>query len=140
MIDLLFSLRFAQPAMLLALALLPVLWWLLKVTPPAPKRQDFPAIRLLRGLVATSQTAARTPLWLLALRLAAAALVIIALAGPMLRQPGADQSTGPLLIAIDDGWAAAASWSQRLATAEAAVDQAAVAGRRVALTWMAASP
>ena len=33
---------FAAPWLLLALPALPVLWWLLRVTPPAPKRQIFP--------------------------------------------------------------------------------------------------
>ena len=53
---------FAAPWVLLGLAALPALWWLLRVTPPAPRVQDFPAIRLLAGLRAREQTAARTPL------------------------------------------------------------------------------
>ncbi len=57
---------FTAPWLLLALAALPVLWWLLRVTPPAPRTQSFPAIRLLRGLRADERTAARTPWWLLA--------------------------------------------------------------------------
>jgi hypothetical protein len=46
------SLTFAAPWLLLALPALPVLWWLLRITPPAPKRQDFPALRLLREMPA----------------------------------------------------------------------------------------
>ena len=92
MMAVLATLHFAQPVILLALVLLPILWWLLRVTPPAPRRQEFPAIRLLRGLIAVAQTAARTPLWLLALRLFAAALVIIALSGPTLRRGAADDA------------------------------------------------
>ena len=34
---------FAAPWLLAGLAALPVLWWLLRVTPPAPKRIRFPA-------------------------------------------------------------------------------------------------
>ena len=45
------SLSFLSPWLLLALAGLPVLWWLLRLTPPAPRRQSFPAIRLLFDLV-----------------------------------------------------------------------------------------
>jgi 3-hydroxyisobutyrate dehydrogenase len=41
---------FAAPWLLLALLALPLLWWLLRVTPPAPAEQRFPAIRLLAGL------------------------------------------------------------------------------------------
>ncbi|WP_245985914.1 BatA domain-containing protein [Azospirillum thermophilum] len=73
---------FATPWILVALGALPVLWWLLRVTPPAPKIVQFPAIRLLRDLTATEETPARTPWWLLLLRLIVAALVILALAGP----------------------------------------------------------
>ncbi|MGH7055608.1 MAG: BatA domain-containing protein, partial [Stellaceae bacterium] len=43
-------LAFASPWLLLALAGLPVIWWLLRVTPPAPRRIAFPPIRLLLGL------------------------------------------------------------------------------------------
>ena len=46
------SLAFASPWLLAALAALPVMWWLLRVTPPAPRRVAFPAIRLLLGLTA----------------------------------------------------------------------------------------
>jgi len=67
---------FAAPWLLLALPALPVLWWLLRVTPPAPRRVTLPSIGLLRDLPLTEQTPARTPWWLLLLRLLAAALII----------------------------------------------------------------
>jgi hypothetical protein len=38
---------FLTPVWLAGLAALPVLWWLLRVTPPAPRRARFPAIALL---------------------------------------------------------------------------------------------
>ena len=60
---------FAAPWLLLALPALPVLWWLLRVTPPAPKRKIFPATRILRDLRPLEATPARTPWWLLLLRL-----------------------------------------------------------------------
>ena len=44
------SFAFVEPLILLALAGLPVLWWLLRQTPPAPQRLRFPAIRLLLDL------------------------------------------------------------------------------------------
>jgi len=43
-------LAFASPWLLAALVGLPVIWWLLRVTPPAPRRIPFPALRLLLGL------------------------------------------------------------------------------------------
>ena len=73
-----------RPGCLLGFAVLPVLWWLLRVTPPAPRRVRFPALRLLLGLVPREETPARTPLWLILLRMALAALIILALAHPLL--------------------------------------------------------
>ena len=55
------GLVFTAPWALAGLATLPVLWWLLRVTPPAPRTERFPAIRLLAGLVAPHETPARTP-------------------------------------------------------------------------------
>ena len=78
------SLAFVSPWLLVALGALPIIWWLLRVTPPAPRRIAFPAIRLLVGLVPREETPARTPLWLILLRMALAAVVILAVAHPLL--------------------------------------------------------
>jgi hypothetical protein len=131
---------FAAPWVLLALAVLPALWWLLRVTPPAPRVQDFPAIRLLAGLRAREETAARTPIWLLLLRILAAALLIAGLARPVLDAAGALPGAGPLILVIDDGWSAAADWGARINAANAALDRAERAGRPVALLTTARSP
>jgi len=74
-------LTFAQPLLLLGLLSLPVLWWLLRVMPPRPRRIEFPPTRLLFDIRPREETPSRTPWWLTALRLAAAALVILAAAG-----------------------------------------------------------
>ncbi|MGI3777429.1 MAG: DUF4159 domain-containing protein [Janthinobacterium lividum] len=125
---------FTTPFLLLALAGLPLLWWLLRATPPAPRLQEFPAIRLLAGLRRTEETPSRTPLWLLLLRMAAAALVIAGLAGPVLNADrGVLPGGGPVLLVIDDGWASAADWTQRLAAAGRVLDRAERAGRPVSL-------
>jgi hypothetical protein len=124
---------FASPWVLLALAALPVLWWLLRVTPPAPRSETFPAIRLLLGLHATEETPARTPWWLLALRMTAAALVIVALARPILGAGSALLGSGPVLLVVDNGWAAATDWPKRMQAASAALDRAARDGRQGAL-------
>ena len=119
-------LAFAAPWLLLALAALPIIWWLLRVTPPAPRRMPFPAIRLLLGLAPREETPARTPWWLIALRTILAALVIIALAHPLLNPHSLLPGHGQLVLAIDDGWAAARDWNARQA---AALDILAEAGR-----------
>ncbi|MGA3397627.1 MAG: DUF4159 domain-containing protein [Acetobacteraceae bacterium] len=124
---------FAAPWILLALAGLPLLWWLLRVTPPAPRSETFPAIRLLLGLHATEETPARTPWWLLALRLVAAALVIIALARPVLDAGSRFVGSGPVLLVVDNGWSAAADWPKRVQAADTMLDRAARSGRAAAL-------
>jgi hypothetical protein len=124
---------FAAPWLLLALAALPLLWWLLRVTPPAPRSESFPAIRLLADLRAAEETPARTPWWLMALRMLAAGLVIVALAGPVLDAGRALPGSGPVLLVIDNGWASAADWSRRMQAASTVLDRAARAGRGAAL-------
>jgi hypothetical protein len=126
-------LAFAAPWLLLALPALPLLWWLLRVSPPAPRSQAFPAIRLLQDLPPVEETPHRTPWWLLLLRLAAAALLVLGLARPVW-QPGiGGAGAGPLLLVLDDGWAAAPDWPARMAAAGGAVEAAGREGRRVAL-------
>src|SRR5436309_13622899 len=107
------SLAFAAPWLLAALATLPVIWWLLRVTPPAPRLIAFPAIRLLLGLRPREETPARTPWWLILLRTVLAALVILGLAHPLLNPGGKLPGSGPLVLAIDDGWASARLWQSR---------------------------
>lgn len=105
---------FGTPWVLFGLIILPVIWWLLRVTPPAPKKVQFPAVRLLLGLQQTEETPARTPLWLLLLRLAIAALVIFALADPYLNPQTVGTKSGPVVIVVDNSWAAAARWDDRI--------------------------
>ena len=102
------SLAFLSPWVLTGLVALPVIWWLLRFTPPHPRRHRFPPFRLLLDLTRTEETPDRSPWWLTALRILAAALVIIAFARPTLN-PSAIQGggAGTLAIVIDDGWAAA---------------------------------
>ena len=118
------ALSFTSPLVLAALAALPAIWLLLRATPPAPSRVRFPAFIILRQLNTTEETPDRTPWWLLLLRLLIAALVIIALAGPILNAPKATPGAGPLVLVVDDTWAAAIGWrarmdAMRLAAAEA---------------------
>ncbi len=133
-------LAFAQPFVLLALAVLPVLWWLLRVTPPAPRRLSFPAVRLLLGLTPPQETPARTPWWLLALRLAAAGCVILALAQPLLNPSAGLTGSGPVLLVVDDGWAAARNWAARQTLLDAVLSRAERQKRPVMLLSTAAKP
>jgi hypothetical protein len=127
------GLVFLAPAILAALILLPVIYWLLRVTPPAPRRLSFPAIRLLLGLQTQEETPERMPWWLMLLRLALAALIIIALAHPVLNPGSALPGSGPVLLVVDNGWAAGKGWPQRQEALRTAVDKAERAGRDVVL-------
>ncbi len=127
-------LSFLEPMLLLGLLSLPVLWWLLRVMPPRPRRIEFPPTRLLFDIAPREETPSRTPWWLTALRLAAAALVILAAAGPIWNPPvGASTSHAPLAILIDDGWSAAASWDARVKAADELISNASNERRGVAL-------
>jgi len=128
-------LSFAEPMLLLGLLSLPVLWWVLRVMPPRPRRLEFPPTRLLFDIAPREETPARTPWWLTALRLMAAALVILAAAGPVWNpQTGLAAATrAPLVILLDDGWSAASSWDIRIKAADELVAKADNDRRGVAL-------
>ena len=126
-------LAFTAPWILLALALLPILWLLLRAVPPAPVRRRFPGVALLLGLRDEETQADTTPWWLLLLRALAVGLVILGLAGPVLNPEEAAEGDGPLLILADGTWADAPSWPARVARIEAELARAERTGRPVAV-------
>src|SRR5438067_9452136 len=127
-------LGFAQPLVLLGLLALPVLWWLLRLIPPQPRRINFPPTRLLLEITPREETPRRTPWWLTLLRLTLAALVIIAAAGPLWNPPLATSARkAQLALLLDDGFPAAASWPVRMRTAEDVIARAEADNRGVAL-------
>lgn len=52
------------PLTLIGLLALPLVWWILKVSPPSPKRRMFPPLAILRGVETEEETPNATPLWL----------------------------------------------------------------------------
>jgi hypothetical protein len=133
-------LAFAAPWLLLAAALLPVLWWLLRVTPPSPRQLAFPPIRLLLALKPQEETPARTPLWLILMRMLLALLIILAVSHPLLNPTSKLHGSGPLILVIDDGWAASSDWTARREAMDAAIDQAEREDRPVSLLTTARAP
>ena len=131
--SLLGAISFGTPWILWALAALPAIWFLLRVTPPAPHRVIFPPLRLLLGLAAPQETPARTPWWLLLLRLFAAGLIIAALAEPSIGQAPKSIGGGPLVLFVDNDWTAAHAWADREAAISNALAGAMRAGRAVAI-------
>ncbi len=134
-------LDFTAPALLTALAALPVLWWLLRLLPPRPKKIAFPPTRILFDIEPKEETPARTPWWLTALRLLLAALIILAAAGPIWNPaPAGMRASGPIAILLDNGWASAASWEQHRRAATEIITRAENERRAIALIPSAAPP
>jgi len=126
---------FAQPWLLVALALLPILWIILRAVPPAPIRRRFPGVALLLGLKDDDSVTDRTPWWLLLLRMLAVAAVIIGLAGPVLnpKPQGEARASGPLLMLLDGSWAAGRDWDAQQALLGDMLAEAGREGRTVAV-------
>jgi len=138
MIATLASISFAFPAALWALLALPVIWWLLRFTPPRPQRVAFPPFRLLLELVSKEEQPDRTPWWLILLRLLLAALIILAVARPMIGDDTLrSEGKGPVLIVLDDGWAAARDWQKRLDFLDGLVGSAEQDGTTMAIATTA---
>ena len=129
---------FAVPWALTGLLALPVIWWLLKLTPPLPTTIRFPPVRLMFGLGTREESAAQTPLWLLIVRSVLAALVILAAAHPLLNADTRLTGKGPLIVMIDDGWAAASNWPARRVLLDEIADQAERQSRPVIVMTTAA--
>src|SRR5512139_1757651 len=128
------SLSFTTPLALAALLLLPVIWWLLRFTPPRPETVRFPPIRLLLVLANREEQPDKTPWWLLLLRLLVAAFIILAVAHPLYAPGRVDAlSKAPLLLVVDDSWAAAKNWDKRREIMDEILNDAASAGAPVTI-------
>ncbi len=112
-------LAFGSPLILAGLIALPVIWWLLRMTPPRPQEETFAPLLLLAQVFKREEVPSKSPWWMTLLRLLIAALVILALASPVWNpRPIALSGNEPLAIVIDNGWASAEEWTQRVIAAE----------------------
>ena len=134
------AIGFAAPWFLLALLALPLVWLLLRITPPQPVAIRFPAIRFLFGLRQDDDASERTPPWMLLLRLLIAALLVLAAARPILAPGALLEGQGEVVLAIDDGWASARHWPAMQAAARAVLEEAARRDRPVRLLTTAPGP
>jgi hypothetical protein len=114
---------FLQPWALLGLIALPLLWLLLRATPPEPKKFALPSLALLDDLKPEEETPARTPWWLLLLRMIALALAILGFARPTWAPNQHANAAGGTLIVVDDGWTSAERWRDLVRTAVSAIDE-----------------
>ena len=118
------ALSFVSPWLLLALISLPALWWLLRITPPAPAEIAFPPIRLLMKIISHEESAARSPLWLILLRLSIIAAIILGAAQPLWNAAASLDGRGPFVIVVNDGWTSAVDWPARQSRMSSLVEQA----------------
>ena len=135
------ALAFLNPWLLAGLAALPIIYWLLRTVPPRPRQVAFPATRILVGLENREKTPAQTPWWLMLIRMLAAALVIFALAEPILNpeRQAALSGNGPVAVLVDNGWASASRWALRTRMVDRVIDEAERQNRAVVLLPTAVS-
>lgn len=116
---------FLSPWALFGLLALPVLWYVLKITPPKPRHVRFPGIRILQELQTTESSATQAPWWLLLLRLALVTMLIFALSRPVFHQNALVSALeGPLVLVIDNDWSMADGWRDHLNSAHRLVEVA----------------
>lgn len=125
-------LAFGSPLILAGLAALPLIWWLLRMTPPRPQEEAFPPLKILAQIFKREEVPSKSPWWMTLLRLLIAALVIFALASPVWN-PRALTLSGnqPLAIVLDNGWASAEEWAQRVDAAEKLISDAQAANTQI---------
>jgi Domain of unknown function (DUF4159)/Aerotolerance regulator N-terminal len=123
---------FTTPLLLFALLALPALWWLLRLLPPRPIKQIFPPLILMREINDETQTPNTSPWWLLLLRILLVTALILGFAEPLWR-PVMSQTNAPLVILLDDGYAAAKNFTRLTQKADELIAEAARASRKIAL-------
>jgi len=105
---------FYHPLYLISLLLLPLIYFLIKLTPPQPHVILFPPISILKKLVPAEKTPKNSPLLLFIVRLFLVGAIITALAGPYYQiSDKVIINNQPLLIVVDDSWSSAQDWDQR---------------------------
>jgi len=111
------GITFLAPLVLIGLIVLPIVWWILRISPPKPREQVFPPLRILEGVQAEEETPAGTPLWLLIFRLLMVALAVFALAQPIFQSQKTDTQKRPAIF-IDQSVFSAPVWEDIIDEAE----------------------
>lgn len=122
------NLSFLNPWVLSFLVLLPVIWFLLRVTPPPASVIALSTARFLQGLVAQSKTPSKTPWWILLLRILILALIIVALSRPILNKTDLLNLQGvnynSVRVVVENGRQSALNWTKIKDNAENILNQA----------------
>lgn len=127
------GLTFLAPWGLVALAFVPLVWWLLRVSPPRPRSIEIPTYFLLKYIQSKNKTPAHTPWWILLLRTAIVILLILAFSDPVqnIKNDLPGSASGSVLIVIDNGWASASHWNSRIQKVKEILPQIERSGRAV---------
>lgn len=123
---------FLNPMLLSFMAAIPVLWWLMRLLPPPVRKIRFPAAFLLVDEVPRETTASRMPWWIFILRALAVFLFVLSFAHPVFdRETVIAGNGGAVAIVIDNGWASAAHWDERISVANRLLTKIAQSDRSV---------
>jgi hypothetical protein len=117
-------LAFLYPGVLAGLLALPLVYFLLRVIPPAAKRVILPTTRFLHNLEQKNPPTQQTPWWIVLLRLLLLALLIIGLAHPVLHPAEKLEGSGDIILIVDNGWAASQTWAEQQQQALKIAEQA----------------
>ena len=126
------GLTLLAPLSLLGLLALPLIWWILRISPPRPRQQVFPPLPILRGVETDEETPNAVPWWLLVFRMLMVALAVFALSMPLLTSDDAQESR-PLTLVVDDSALSAPVWDELLDEARREVRAARRANEDVVL-------
>lgn len=133
-------LAFLHPWVLAGLLILPLIYFLLRVIPPAARKVVLPTTRFLHDLEQKNPPVHKTPWWILLLRLLMLALLIIGLAHPVLNPGEKLSGSGPVLLIVDNTWAASQTWSDQQQAALSIAEQAKRERRPIKLVLTAPLP
>ena len=124
---------FLYPWILLLALLMPILWWIMRITPPRAKTIIFPAFFLLKDLKGEASSTAHAPWWMVLLRTSLLLAFIIAFSEPIIN-PSTDivlPKKGTVLLVVDNNWASAFNWQQRISKVKDYINYAKINGNNV---------
>lgn len=124
---------FLAPWLLTVLLALPLIYLLLRVIPPAAKKVVLPTVRFLQELQQKNPPVVKTPWWIILMRLALLACLIVGLAQPVMNPSENLEGSGPLTLIVDNGWASGQTWEDQQNAALRIIAQARRENRPVAL-------
>ncbi len=131
----------AAPAILATTgASLPPLWWLLSTLPPKPIKEYFPGITLLFNADTQKLKPTTMPAWHKALCLSIPLAAGISASLPEFKEDIVTNAKGPVIVAVDNGWASAGDWEGRQTQMEIILDAASREDRQIVIVPTAETP